>query len=109
MVIKKVNEKTETLMAFQNALLIVNYYWELNGDYILWNSKIDRKTVWTDADVEVTKVSFTQMVSGATFDHEATKLKVNGITLGGSVLDTEVELMNDGTVLVVCKLVVGWN
>lgn len=105
---KRTNEKIETLMTIEKASLKVDYFWNHHGKLIDWNEYVCYPFEWSNANVNISKVSFTQEISEHAFDFEATQLAVNNYKLGGDVVEINVEL-EDNTIKIYCKVVVGWG
>lgn len=99
----------ETIMAFEGANLIVDYFWDNHGKEVKWNDHVNYSTVWNKASIKINKVSFTQQVLDMTFDFEAKQLIVDGTVIGGDVTKVEVDLDEDGILNVYCKVTVGWG
>ena len=105
----RTNEKTELLMSFNNANLTVDYCWDSHGKQILWNEHVERPTDWSKANVEISRLSFTQLIANHSFNFEALQLKVNGVLLGGEVTEVDAKYTYDDTLNVYCKVTVGWG
>lgn len=99
----------ETIMTFEGANLIVDYFWNSHGKEVDWNEYVNHPTVWNKASVKINKVSFTQQVLDKTFEFEAKQLVVDDVVIGGDVIKVEVDLDEDGILDVYCKVTIGWG
>ena len=104
----RTNEKKETLQKFNNIDLKVDYFWDSHGKLIDWNESVDSPTEWSNVDVEIILYSFTENLSGTTYDFVNRQLVVDGKVISGDLLKATINKSGNKTTLH-CRMVVGWG
>jgi hypothetical protein len=99
----------DILMAFENANVFVDYYWDSHGKEVNWNEHVNKPTVWTKASVKIGILKIQQQVLDKMFDFEVRQLIVDGDRISGEVTSVKAELDEEGILEVCCNVTVGWG
>jgi hypothetical protein len=108
----RINEKKELLQSFSAVDVLVDYFWDSNGNYINWNNHTIAPKTWSDANVQIILYSFTTVFpsTGNSYDFETNQLVINDKVVAGDLIDCIVKLdpANNKTCLY-CRVAVGWG
>jgi hypothetical protein len=108
----RINEKKELLQSFSAVDVLVDYFWDSNGNYINWNNHTIAPKTWSDANVQIILYSFTTVFPSTrnSYDFETNQLVINDKVVAGDLIDCIVKLdpANNKTCLY-CRVAVGWG
>jgi hypothetical protein len=108
----RINEKKDVLQSFSAVDVLVDYFWDSNGNYINWNNHTIAPKTWSDANVQIILYSFTTVFPSTrnSYDFETNQLVINDKVIAGDLIDCIVKLdpANNKTCLY-CRVAVGWG
>lgn len=105
----RTKEQVVVVKDFKDATLKVDYFWDSHGDLTNWNDLIKAPTFWPKANVQIRRYSFTENLLGKEFDFAMLQLVIDENIINGDILNYSVEVDENGTANLSCRLAIGWG